>query len=52
MLRIHILQQWFNLSDLAMFREFAGLEVGEGHLPDESNIRRVRHLLKANGLSL
>ena len=61
MLRIHFLQQWFNLSDPAMeealydtpmFREFAGLDVGEDHLPDESTILRFRHLLEANHLSV
>jgi transposase, IS5 family len=60
MLRIHFLQQWFNLSDPAMeealydtpmFREFAGLDMGEDHLPDESTILRFRHLLEANHLS-
>lgn len=61
MLRIHFLQQWFNLSDPAMeealydtpmFREFAGLDMGEDNLPDESTILRFRHLLEANNLSL
>ncbi len=61
MLRIHFLQQWFNLSDPAMeevlydtpmFREFAGLDMGEDHLPDESTILRFRHLLEANHLSV
>lgn len=61
MLRIHFLQQWFNLSDPAMeealydtalFREFAGLDMGEDHLPDESTILRFRHLLEAHHLSL
>ena len=61
MLRIHFLQQWFNLSDPAMeealydtpmFREFAGLDVGEDHLPDESTILRFRHLLEAHNLSV
>lgn len=61
MLRIHFLQQWFNLSDPAMeealydmpmFREFAGLDMGEDHLPDESTILRFRHLLEAHNLSL
>jgi IS5 family transposase len=59
MLRIHFLQQWFNLSDPAMeealydtalFREFVGLDIGEDHLPDESTILRFRHLLEANHL--
>jgi IS5 family transposase len=61
MLRIHSLQQWFNLSDPAMeealydtpmFREFAGLDVGEDHLPDESTILRFRHLLEAHNLGM
>jgi IS5 family transposase len=61
LLRIHFLQQWFNLSDPAMeealydtpmFREFAGLDMGEDHLPDESTILRFRHLLEAHNLSL
>ena len=61
MLRIHFLQQWFNLSDPAMeealydtpmFREFAGLDAGEDNLPDESTILRFRHLLEAHHLSL
>jgi IS5 family transposase len=61
MLRIHFLQQWFNLSDPAMeealydtpmFREFAGLDAGEDRLPDESTILRFRHLLEAHNLSL
>lgn len=61
MLRIHFLQQWFNLSDPAMeealydtpmFREFAGLDLGEENLPDESTILRFRHLLERHQLSL
>ena len=61
MLRLHFLQQWFNLSDpgmeealydTPMFREFAGLDAGEDHLPDESTILRFRHLLEANDLSV
>lgn len=61
MLRIHFLQQWFNLSvpameealyDTPMFREFAGLDMGEDHLPDESTILRFRHLLEQHNLSL
>ncbi|WP_440111453.1 IS5 family transposase [Acidovorax sp. BL-A-41-H1] len=61
MLRIHFLQQWFNLSDPAMeealydtptFREFAGLDMGEDNLPDESTILRFRHLLERHNLSL
>ena len=61
MLRIHFLQQWFNLSDpameealydMALFREFVGLDAGEDNLPDESTILRFRHLLEAHDLSL
>jgi IS5 family transposase len=35
-----------------MFREFARLDMGEDHLPDESTILRFRHLLEAHDLSL
>ena len=61
MLRIHFLQQWFNLSDPSMeealydtpmFREFAHLDTGEDHLPDESTILRFRHLLEAHNLGV
>ena len=61
MLRIHFLQQWFGLSDLAMeeslqdtplYCEFARLDPGATRLPDESTILRFRHLLEASNLSL
>jgi len=61
MLRIHFMQQWFGLSDPAMeealydtpmFREFAGLDMGENKLPDESTILRFRHLLEEHHLSI
>jgi transposase, IS5 family len=61
MLRIHFLQQWFNLSDpaieealydMALFREFVGLDAGEDNLPDESTILRFHHLLESHDLSL
>ena len=54
MLRIHFLQQWFGLSDLAMeealfetalYREFAGLSSVE-RIPDRVSILRFRHLLE------
>ena len=60
MLRIHFLQQWFNLSDPAaeealhdvpVFRDFAGLDIGIDHLPDESTILRFRHLLEKHALA-
>ena len=59
MLRIHFMQQWFNLSDPAMeealhdmplFREFAGLSWGSA-TPDESTILRFRHLLERHKLA-
>ena len=60
MLRVHLLQQWFGLSDPAMeealhdvplYREFAGLEGPMRRLPDESTILRFRHLLEQHKLS-
>jgi IS5 family transposase len=59
MLRIHFMQQWFTLSDPAMeealhdvplFREFAGLTLGQ-RLPDESTILRFRHRLEDKKLA-
>ncbi len=61
MLRIHFMQQWFGLSDpameealhdMALFREFAGLDAGATRLPDESTILRFRHMLEANNLAI
>ena len=40
------------LYDTPMFREFAGLDMGQDHLPDESTILRFRHLLEAHNLSV
>ena len=59
MLRIHLMQQWFGYSDPAMeealydipvLRRFAGLDVFEDPLPDETTILRFRHLLEQHGL--
>jgi IS5 family transposase len=59
MLRIHFLQQWFGLSDVAMedalfdvplYRQFAGL-VGMSRLPDRVSILRFRHLLEEHKLA-
>lgn len=45
-LRIHFIQQWFNLSDpaleealydMALFREFVGLDAGEDNLPGRAD---------------
>jgi IS5 family transposase len=60
MLRIHFMQQWFNLSDPAMeealhdmplFRDFAGLGGWADRLPDETTILRFRHLLEQKKLA-
>lgn len=40
------------LHDTPIFREFAGLDMGEENLPDESTTLRFRHLLEKKQLSL
>ncbi len=59
MLRLHFMQQWFGLSDLAMeealfdiplYRDFAGLAHHE-RLPDRVTILRFRHLLESHQLA-
>ena len=59
MLRIHFLQQWFNLSDpgaedalyeSAVLRRFAGVDLGRAPAADETTILNFRHLLEAHGL--
>src|SRR5690606_3253794 len=58
MLRIHFMQQWFNLSDPAMeealydsfsMRQFAKLP--GGRVPDETTILNFRHLLEKNNVA-
>ena len=60
MLRIDSRQQWFNLSDpqaedaiydSESMRRFAGVELGDEVVPDESTILRFRHLLEKHGLT-
>lgn len=60
MLRVYFLQQWFNLSDpqaeeslydSESMRRFAGVELGETQVPDESTILRFRHLLEEHRLT-
>jgi len=55
MLRIYFMQNWFNLSDPGAedalydsesMRRFAGIELAEDTIPDESTILRFRHLLE------
>lgn len=58
MLRVHCLQQWYSLSDLAMedalyeitsMRRFAGLTLDKP-IPDHTTIINFRHLLERHGL--
>ena len=60
MLRIYFMQQWFNLSDPAAedalydsesMRRFAGIELVDDAVPDESTILRFRHLLEQHQLT-
>ena len=55
LLRIHLLQQWYSLSDPAMeeslietptMRRFAGIELISDRIPDETTILTFRHLLE------
>ena len=61
MLRIHFLQQWFELSalvmeealhDITLFCEFAHFDPGVTRLPEESTILRFRHLLEQHNLGI
>lgn len=60
MLRIYFLQHWFDLSDPGAeealydsesMRRFAGIELGEDGVPDETSILNFRHLLERNQLT-
>lgn len=60
MLRIYCMQNWFNLSDpqaedslydIESMRRFAGIELAEDDIPDESTILRFRHLLEEHQLT-
>jgi transposase, IS5 family len=59
MLRIHLLQHWFNLSDPAAeealydsraLREFVGIDLGTEPVPDETTICKFRHLMERHHL--
>ena len=59
MLRIHLLQQWYDLSDPAMedalievatMRRFAGIALITDRIPDETTILAFRHLLEKHDL--
>jgi IS5 family transposase len=60
MLRIYFMQQWYAMSDPATedalyeiesMRRFAGLELIDDALPEESTILRFRHLLERHQLN-
>lgn len=60
MLRVYCMQQWFNLSDpqaedalydIEPMRRFAGIELAEDAIPDETTILRFRHLLEQHRLT-
>src|ERR1700682_2380769 len=59
MLRVYLLQQWFNLSDTAAeealydsvaMREFVGIDLGREPAPDQATIWRFRLLLEHRGV--
>ena len=59
MLRVYFLQLWFNLSgpaveealyDSVAMRNFAGIDPGEDGAPDETTVRKFRHLLERQKL--
>jgi IS5 family transposase len=59
MLRIHLMQQWYDLSDPAMedalievptMRRFAGIDLISERIPDETTILAFRHLLEKHDL--
>ncbi|SBO44711.1 IS5 family transposase [Cyanobium sp. NIES-981] len=59
MLRIHLMQHWYSLSDPAMedalievptMRRFAGINLISDRIPDETTILAFRHLLEKNKL--
>ena len=59
MLRIHFIQHWFNLADLACeealydsasLRRFVGIDLGLEPVPDATTMLRFRRLLNANKL--
>jgi IS5 family transposase len=59
MLRIHLMQQWYSLSDPAIeetlievpsMRRFAGIDLMRDRIPDETTILTFRHLLEKHEL--
>ena len=61
LLRIHLQQQWYSFSDLAMedalievptMRRFAEIELISDRIPDETTILTFRHLVEKHGLGV
>jgi IS5 family transposase len=59
MLRMHLLQHWFNLADEAMeealydsasLRAFVGIDLGREPVPDATSLLRFRHLIEKHRL--
>lgn len=59
MLRIYFMQHWFNLSDpgaeealydMPALRQFAGIDLGNEPVPDETTICKFRHLMENKNL--
>jgi IS5 family transposase len=57
--RIHLLQQWYSLSEPAMeealievstMRRFAGIDLMSDRIPDQTTILSFRHLLEKHGM--
>ncbi len=60
MLRVYFLQNWYALSDPMAeetlydsdaMRRFAGIELGDDRIPDETTILNFRHLLERHGMT-
>lgn len=60
MLRVYFLQNWYCLSDpmaeetlydSEAMRRFAGIELGDDRIPDETTILNFRHMLERHGLT-
>ncbi|MGH9817955.1 MAG: IS5 family transposase [Candidatus Acidiferrales bacterium] len=61
MLKLHCLQQWYGLSDPALedalyeiesMRRFAGIELNETAIPDETTLLKFRRRLERHGLAV
>ncbi len=60
MIKIHCLQQWYNLGDLAMeeaiydrrsFAKFLNIDLMNNRIPDETTILNFRHLIEKNQIA-